>query len=321
MSKRVNIPEAELPAIGRRIAAARERLGLTGAQMADGLRVTRTYLSQVERGHKSPGPRLIEDLERVFGVNPDFVVRGEGDKLLLIEAKASSQVKLDLVGKQVPKSATVADFSPAVTVLVSQDGPAPWRDATPGKGGARSRGTPSKGGVGDTGSAALLRADSAMEVRPLVLSLLTEEAAGRKVDFEVIPKYLGPAAAGAAHQRAGNQDLDLAGELAVTFPWIRHNLGHTSGNLASIQVQGDSMAPTLLDGDTIIIDRDQQAVGPDGIYVFEMRGRRMVKRLQGLVDGSLVLISDNAIYQRQQLARDEAREIHVLGRMVWPRVR
>lgn len=115
--------------------------------------------------------------------------------------------------------------------------------------------------------------------------------------------------------------MDLAGDLAFSFDWLRQNLGHTSGNLSSIKVRGDSMATTLLDGETIMIDHSVNRVEVDGIYVIEFYGRRLIKRVQHLFDGTLVLISDNAIYARESIPRDQARDVRVIGRMVWPRVR
>ena len=115
--------------------------------------------------------------------------------------------------------------------------------------------------------------------------------------------------------------IDRAGELAMSYEWLGRNLHHTTGNLASIQVYGDSMAPTLLDGDTIIIDRGIRAVDVDGIYVITRRGKRLVKRLQDPLDDTLVIISDNPKYGSVTIPRGNVAEIEVIGRMVWPRVR
>ena len=73
--------------------------------------------------------------------------------------------------------------------------------------------------------------------------------------------------------------------------------------------------------DPEVIDQGVTAVESDGIYVLEVFGRRLVKRVQHLHDGTLILISDNQAYQRETVARDVARNVMVIGRMVWPRVR
>ena len=45
-------------------------------------------------------------------------------------------------------------------------------------------------------------------------------------------------------------------------------------------------------------------------------------RLAALLDpGTMALISDNPAYQRETVTRSMARDVLVLGRMVWPRGR
>ena len=84
------------------------------------------------------------------------------------------------------------------------------------------------------------------------------------------------------------------------------------GDLASVQVMGDSMSPTLLDGDTIIIDCGARTLDVDAIYVIHMLGQRLVKRLQRRFDGSVTIISDNAAYERETVPRGRVAEIEVL---------
>lgn len=179
---------------------------------------------------------------------------------------------------------------------------------------------------------ALLPVTGAMAARPLVLSLPLGGRGGpdTEVDYHVIPRHIRPAAAGRvtpgewADSDAPAQDqdvLDRVGEMAFTGGWIRQHLVDSKGPLTSVRVKGDSMASTLLDGDTIVIDQGVTHVEVDGIYVLDVYGRRLVKRVQMLYDGALVLISDNAAYERQTIPRDAARDVHVVGRMVWPRAR
>lgn len=179
------------------------------------------------------------------------------------------------------------------------------------------------GGTQGTGSGALLPVEGADEGWPLVLTLSLGNA-GRKRTYDVIPKLMGAASAGSEGGGIGagsTLQLDRVGDLAMSYEWLRRNMNHTKGPLASVQVDGDSMAPTLLDGETIVIDRGVCEVRVDGIYVIVMRGNRLVKRLQRKFDQSLVVISDNSAYERETIPRGWESEIEVLGRMVWPRVR
>lgn len=184
---------------------------------------------------------------------------------------------------------------------------------------ARSGGSPRERGVSESSRGALLPVTGASEVRPLVLGLSMGDA-GPQLEYEVIPTLCG-GANGPNRSATEPLRIDRAGDVAMTYDWLRRHLGHTSGNLASVQVIGDSMQPTLLDGDTIIIDRGVQELSVDAIYVVHMLGQRLVKRVQRKFDGSVVIISDNQAYERETVPRARVAEIEVLGRMVWPRVR
>jgi len=74
--------------------------------------------------------------------------------------------------------------------------------------------------------------------------------------------------------------------------WLRSQLHTSPKELSIITVQGDSMAPTLLDGDLIFVDH-QVTDWRDGIYVFQMDGDLLIKRLQRLPGGTVSVISDN----------------------------
>ncbi|HTW71412.1 MAG TPA: S24 family peptidase, partial [Acetobacteraceae bacterium] len=54
-----------------------------------------------------------------------------------------------------------------------------------------------------------------------------------------------------------------------------------------------------------------------GVYVLEIGGERLVKRVQRKLDGSLVLISDNEAYHPDQVSGDMLRDVTVIGRVVW----
>ncbi len=178
------------------------------------------------------------------------------------------------------------------------------------------------GGGLNLGVSALLPISSASESRPLVLTIKGGSAGATK-DYEVIPHFKAAASAGSvgAHAEAVSQELDQAGEMAFSSDWLRDNLGHTSGQLASVRVRGDSMTPTLMDGETIMIDLAVRRVDVSGIYVIEAHGDRLVKRIDRKLDSSLVIISDNKAYPAETVPPSRLADIKVIGRMVgrWQR--
>lgn len=69
-----------------------------------------------------------------------------------------------------------------------------------------------------------------------------------------------------------------------------------TNKVKGIQVDGDSMEPTLRDGDYILID-ENTTFGVNGIYAIQLGGQILIKRLQFKIDGTILIISDNTKYQ------------------------
>lgn len=120
----------------------------------------------------------------------------------------------------------------------------------------------------------------------------------------------GPGAAEAEEKRLGRIGFDGA--------WLRR-LGLGGGGpdrLSVIRVDGDSMSPTLSDGDEILVDREDGAGRlRDGIYVLRVEGALIVKRLAVGPGGRLSVRSDNQAYPGWPDV--EAGSIDVVGRVVW----
>jgi phage repressor protein C with HTH and peptisase S24 domain len=87
--------------------------------------------------------------------------------------------------------------------------------------------------------------------------------------------------------------------------------------LAVVRVVGDSMMPTLLDGDDIMLDLRNVKPSADAIYVIEVAGDVRVKRLQPRIDGSIIIKSDNPAYETEIISAPDTERLRVLGRAVW----
>ena len=114
---------------------------------------------------------------------------------------------------------------------------------------------------------------------------------------------------------AGPGALDAAeiavGHLGFTPRWLRrHDLDPAM--LSVIEVEGDSMDPTLRDGDEILVDRTPRPLRA-GIHVLRLDEVLLVKRVERAGE-RLRLISDNHAYPPIER---EAGEVEVIGRVVW----
>ena len=95
---------------------------------------------------------------------------------------------------------------------------------------------------------------------------------------------------------AGHGDLlpeeDVIEGLLSLPVWLRKKYGN---NLGALHVHGDSMQPTLNDGDMVVCD----SLGwdkSDGIFAIRLNGNGYVKRLQ-VVNGKVLIKSDNPNYE------------------------
>lgn len=99
--------------------------------------------------------------------------------------------------------------------------------------------------------------------------------------------------------------------------WLRNLTGAAASDLTLIRVEGDSMSPTLTDGDDILIDRgDCGARLRDGIYVLRIDDALVVKRLAlHPVTRRVTVQSDNPAYSDWPDCGVD--EIHCIGRVIW----
>ena len=96
--------------------------------------------------------------------------------------------------------------------------------------------------------------------------------------------------------------------------WIRLYTGASPDHLYFAQGIGDSMSPTILDSDLLLVDASQQTLNlADKIWACAYGNSGMVKRLRQMADGSVKIMSDNQSV-RDEIAYDG--ELHVLGRVV-----
>jgi len=122
------------------------------------------------------------------------------------------------------------------------------------------------------------------------------------------------AAAGAGAFADGEQPI---AHIAFDPGWLRRVARGRPEQLALIRVAGDSMAPTLADGDDLLVDRGDGAERlRDGIYVLRLDGALIVKRLALAAGRATVTVrSDNPAWA--DLAPCPPSELDLIGRVVW----
>lgn len=128
-------------------------------------------------------------------------------------------------------------------------------------------------------------------------------------EFVLIPQVHGTISAG------GGLVPDNSVDLRVAFrrDWISRK-GRPQ-NMSMIKVQGDSMVPTLLDGDLVLVNHSRTTVAPQGgIYAVSINNEIMIKRIQPIFPDKLLVISDNKQYSPYEIFVDNVR---VNGKIIW----
>lgn len=104
--------------------------------------------------------------------------------------------------------------------------------------------------------------------------------------------------------------------VAFRTEWLTR-LGLSPAYTEVLLACGDSMDPTISDGDLLLIDRRATRIAESGIYVLMIGGAVSVKRVQIRRDGTAVLISDNARYENESITASEVQRTQAVGRVRW----
>lgn len=110
------------------------------------------------------------------------------------------------------------------------------------------------------------------------------------------------------------EDWPVIQQVPLSRTWLRSLTPSSAEHLMVARGDGDSMMPTILDGDLVIIDRAQMTPRQqDRIWALSYGGWGMIKRLRALPDGSLQINSDNPAVSPINAVEGEAQ---VIGRVV-----
>lgn len=110
-------------------------------------------------------------------------------------------------------------------------------------------------------------------------------------------------------------DYRQSGVVPFNRDWLRGFMRGTFADLFVARGAGDSMTPTLLDGDIVLIDTSQKRIDQqDRIWAISYGDLGMIKRVRRMPGGTYRVMSDNPAVSAIE-ATDE--EMCVVGRVVW----
>jgi phage repressor protein C with HTH and peptisase S24 domain len=130
-------------------------------------------------------------------------------------------------------------------------------------------------------------------------------------DFMQVPKVEARLCAGGGSFEAGS---DILGYYSFQESWLRSK--GSPGKMVLMDIFGNSMAPEMKDGDTVLIDQDQNSILSGAIYAVGVDDTIMVKRLEKHPK-TLVLLSDNKDYAPIHLKEGDAESLRIIGKVIW----
>lgn len=117
----------------------------------------------------------------------------------------------------------------------------------------------------------------------------------------------------------GNFSAEVIRDFWRLPPWVLSRFNAQPGHIKAFPCQGDSMSPTIEDGDVVFADIRHRVPSPPGVYVIaDQFGGVVVKRIEVISKPSadevqVRIISDNDRHKPQELTLDE---VNIIGRYV-----
>ncbi len=156
-----------------------------------------------------------------------------------------------------------------------------------------------------TGEGSMYEHGDAPEVKERI-----SEHVATQGDYVLIPVMQGKISAGGGLVPDNNVETSCAFQRS----WIKR-IGD-SRTMSMIRIRGDSMTPTLLDGDMVLVNHEINAVSVSGgIYAITFGDEIMIKRVEKIFpSGQLKIRSDNPDYESFIV---DPVQVVINGKIIW----
>jgi len=268
-----------------RLKVSREEKGLSQEALGSSLDISAGTIKRYEAGKGYPDIDKFQNMCSVLGVSVEWLLNGEGPMR---------------PGERATTEISVPPLKDKLRRLASMPGKA---DEKLGR-----YHTPEE-------EAAIQELSARYDLPPDKLARIIDDlsSVGVGEDFVLIPERGVAASAGHGAQ---NHDERVVDRIAFKLPWIKNELRVPPRNLVVVRARGDSMEPTIQEGDILLVDGGAEHLKDGGIYVINRGDDLLVKRIQTTADGWM-LTSDNPHYAPQELKKTDISSVFVIGRVVW----
>ncbi|MBF0445844.1 MAG: helix-turn-helix transcriptional regulator [Magnetococcales bacterium] len=133
-------------------------------------------------------------------------------------------------------------------------------------------------------------------------------------DFVLIPHYTAAASMGPGE--AQPDDDQINGHLAFKNVWLKKRRLNPRF-LTVIDAVGDSMHPTISNGDVLLVDLRQKEPIDNRIFVLRMEDQLYAKRLQKRPNHIINIHSDNPLSPPFEINLENSEGVDIIGRVIW----
>jgi phage repressor protein C with HTH and peptisase S24 domain len=120
---------------------------------------------------------------------------------------------------------------------------------------------------------------------------------------------------------AGPRTLSSEGHaierIYLNADWLRQTVGRVPDRLSMITARGDSMEPTIHNGDTLLVEEAEGEIVSGKLYVLDVEGELLVKRITRRLNGGLLVQSDNKAYPPEEVGPRDKVNFRIVGQVVW----
>lgn len=134
-------------------------------------------------------------------------------------------------------------------------------------------------------------------------------------DFVAVP-LLPEAVSAGDGALAEMNDFAVDRLLMFRADWMR-GIGVNPKRAHVLRVRGDSMEPTLFEGDVVLCDISETSLAGGGMFVILTEDGPVVKRLERDDDGVVLVVSDNARYRARRVIPPFSESFRIIGRVRW----
>ena len=145
------------------------------------------------------------------------------------------------------------------------------------------------------------------------LSMLDDEKRGNDDGFISIPFYDAQLAAGGG---MFNGNENVVSNIEIDKKFFKALAGNSKPEgLTFLEVRGDSMAPTVSNGDTVLIDLKDKNIY-EGIMAFVFEGDAYIKRIRKMFDGIDIISDNKEFYPPYSISKNQMDQFHIIGRIL-----